>query len=641
MTTAPDVDPKPSFIRRHPVVTGLLLLLAIVFLLLIGGIWFLATADYRGFAQSYLSKKLERPVSIGALQISWGDPLTVNLRDLRLANAAWGSTPDMATVGQVSAALDMRALLHAKLRFRMLTVDTPLIVLERDPSGRGNWLFGAAAKAAPPAQQPEADQPKSDVTPAGRGDFPVLLDFALSNGKITYRTFSGNILRVDLHTVTLKTSDEDQPVEIAATGAYNGADLALAAQTHSFRELHDTAKPFGAKFTLTRQAARLTFDGTLIDPLNVDGADGMLKIDAPKLSDILGIFHTTLGSDPAAGLAGHLTRQGDFWHLAEAKGELGGNALTGKIDLIEGRRGKSDDIKFETAFDELNLDRLLPPADKKKSGGATQGWQDMPLDTPDKSAPRLAAKLSAAQVRYKSLTAADMRIEGSLAPGRIEVDSAALALAGIPLQARGSLTAAQAGGKLTAALDVKNADFQALAKLLDSPTRDLSGKLTGAVSLTLQGKTIRDGLKASSGGAVISMMNGRVSRDLLEKASIDLRNVFRKGEGSAQVSCLLAVLRLKNGVGALAPVRLRSSEATLNGEGRVDFLAQTLDLTLQSDRKSTSFLALDIPIRLSGPWQQPKVSLLGKAGRIKLADDPTGDLPPALQGIIEANSCRQ
>jgi len=622
------------------VVTGLFLLLAIVLVCMAGGVWFLATADYRGFAESYLSKKLQRPVSIGALDVGWGDPLTVNLRDLRLANADWGSTPDMATVKQASAALDLSALLHAKLRFRTLAVDTPVIVLERDPAGRGNWLFGAAADRQPSPQQADA-KPQADVQPTGRKAFPVLLDFVLSNGKVSYRTFSGNILRIDLHQVALKTSGDDQPVEITAIGAYNGADLSLAAQTHSFQELHDTAKPFGAQFTVTRQAAKLTFAGTLTNPLNVDGADGALTIDAPKLSAILSIFHTTLDNDPAAGLAGHLTRQGDFWHLTEAKGQLAGNAFAGKLDLIEGRRGKSDDIKLEAAFDELNLDTLLPSGGKSKSSGSKEGWQDISLETPDKSAPRLAATLSAAQLTYKTMTAADARLNGTLAPGEIVIDSAALALSGIPLQATGFLKAAPGGGKLSTSVDVKNADFQALARLLGSATKDLSGKLTGSLALALQGKTIRDGLKASSGSAVISMMNGRVSRDLLEKASIDLRNVFRNGAGTVQVSCMLAILRLKNGVGALAPIRLRSSEATLNGQGRVDFLSQTLDLTLQSDRKSTSFLALDIPIRISGPWQQPKVNLLGNAGRIKLADDPVGDLPPAQQGIVAANSCRQ
>ncbi|HWT98970.1 MAG TPA: AsmA-like C-terminal region-containing protein [Terriglobales bacterium] len=166
----------------------------------------------------------------------------------------------------------------------------------------------------------------------------------------------------------------------------------------------------------------------------------------------------------------------------------------------------------------------------------------------------------------------------------------------------------------------------------------ICGKISGSIDLALQGKTLGDGLKDNNGSAMLSMQNGRISRDLLEKASIDLRNVFRKGEGTATVNCLLAVMHLKDGIGQLAPVRLRSTAATLNAAGHVDFRNQTLDITLQSDRNSTGFLALDLPVQVSGPWSQPKTGLL-KSGDPAAAGGTIGNLPPALQGIAAASGC--
>lgn len=634
-----DQATKPSFIRRHPVISGFLLLLILLCLGLGGGAWFLATADYRGLLEQRLTAKLGRPVRIGSVTIGWGNPLRLELQDISLANIAGGSTPDMATIKTLSASIDLAPLLHRQLHLRSLRVDTPVITLERDAAGHGNWLLAGAQEPPPGSEPPNAkvgDEPKpAAVAPSGRADFPVLLDFALSNGMVTYRTFSGHQLRIDLREVAIRTGGAGQPVELSATGAYNGSDLALQATTGSFNDLRDVAKPLDTSFAITHQSAKVTFNGTMTDPLNVDGASGILRIETAKLSDILAVFHTSLGVDPAARLEARLTRQNDLWHFADAKGDIGGNSFTGQLHLLEGRHGGSDDLQLAMDFDELALDALLPPQEKNKSGSGLAGWRDLALDAPDKTAPRLAAAFSASKVKYRSFDLADLRLSGSLAPGAITLDRASLALGGISLELSGALKAAA----LTVMAKVREADFQALAKLLGGATTDLSGKITAGIDLALHGKTLGDGLKNSKGGAVLSMASGRISRDLLEKASTDLRNIFRKGEGTAKVDCLLAVMRLENGIGVLAPVRLRSSAATLNAAGRINFLDQSLDLTLQSDRNSTGFLALDMPVRLSGPWSQPKAGLSNK-GSLPAGGNPLSDLSPDLQGIAAANACR-
>lgn len=621
------------------VCSALVLLLVIA---VIGTAWYIAQADYRTFAEQRVSAMIGRPVTIGSLAIHWtgalrGDPLAIDLQDLHVANIAGGSAPDMAAVKSVTAQLDMMALLRRRLVFRQLRIDTPVVVLERDADGHGNWETGKGAETAPPNLSLDAAPQPGEVKPSGRSDFPVLLDFMLTDGQISYRTFHGNVIRISLKQVTINTAGEDQPVRIAAAGAYNDAEMTLQAMTGSFRDLHDGEKPLPAEFTINRKSAKLQFKGTLVDPLNVDGADGALHMEAPSLDDILSVFHTDIGTNPGAILDAQLTRQGDLWQFAEAKGALDGNAFTGQFKLLEGRRGGNDRMKLETRFDELILDKLLA-SDKKTSEKKSGSWRDMSLQAPDKTAPDLAISLSAAKLAYQSMTAQDVDLSGSVAPEKITLSSARLVLAGIPLQLTGGLASLQSGGRLTVGMSMKDADVHALAGMLGSATSALSGKISGGLGLALQGKTLGDGLNNSSGSAILSMQNGRISRDLLEKASTDLRNVFRKGEGTAKVNCFLAVMHLKDGVGQLAPVWLRSTAATLNAAGRVDFRNQTLDITLQSDRNSTGFLALDLPVQISGPWSQPKTGLL-KGGSPALTSGTVSNLPPSLQGIAAANAC--
>ena len=69
----------------------------------VGAIVLLVTADLRPLIERYARTSLHRRLAIGALRIGWGNPLTVELRDLDLANAPWGSAPDIVHIESISA----------------------------------------------------------------------------------------------------------------------------------------------------------------------------------------------------------------------------------------------------------------------------------------------------------------------------------------------------------------------------------------------------------------------------------------------------------------------------------------------------------------------------------------------------------
>jgi uncharacterized protein involved in outer membrane biogenesis len=599
-------------------------------------------------------------VQIGAFQLHLGDPLRLDLRDLHLANAGWGSTPDMLSIRQLDAEIDARALLAGRLRFRKLVLVDPVLVLERNPDGIGNWhvarLAGSTATDGDKAVESrpfDVDLATGKVAASStRAHFPTLLDVTLHGGKISYRTSSGHVLKIDLDQVAITTGDDDQPVQLAAKGAYNGAALSLQAQLQSFIAFRDAARPFGVDVTLVRQSAVVRFNGTLIDPLNVDGAVGPLTVAATRLNDLLTAVGTSLSIDPALEVTGQLTHDGDLWALTAVKGrlgdkqngdnKLGDNQLGGQVRLREGGRGQSDDIALDLRFKALDLDALLATGAPSTPSAKSQSWLDQPFETPDKASPRVVAKLGADSLVYGGAKLTAIDLSGRLGPGEITLEHGAANLAGMQVQLAAGLKPAAGGGRLDASLRLDQADAATLVAMLGGKPGDLSGKLSGGASGSLQGGTLRQGLQHSKGSAVLSMTAGRISRDLLEKASTDIRTVFRNGTGTARISCLLGVLQLKDGVGSLQTLRLETGEATLNATGRVDFLRQNLDLVLQSDAKSTGFFALDLPVRIQGDWHRPAIDLKGggKSPVAAPASAPEAMMAPDLRAIIAANSCR-
>jgi hypothetical protein len=75
--------------------------LALLGIIAIGGgasAFWLTHANLKPILESEGSNRLERRITVGALKIGWGDPLAIEITDLQIANASWGSVPEMVRV---------------------------------------------------------------------------------------------------------------------------------------------------------------------------------------------------------------------------------------------------------------------------------------------------------------------------------------------------------------------------------------------------------------------------------------------------------------------------------------------------------------------------------------------------------------
>ena len=140
----------------------------------------------------------------------------------------------------------------------------------------------------------------------------------------------------------------------------------LTAEAQSFDAMRDTSRPYGIAFSIANASTSIEFKGTLEDPLDFDGVQGSLAIDAQKLDGLLRIFGAESGIEPPVRFAGDLQRQGDHWQLSDAKGKLGGSAFSGGLVLEEAVRGQPDDVSFDLAFPKLDLDPLLKGARRRR-----------------------------------------------------------------------------------------------------------------------------------------------------------------------------------------------------------------------------------------------------------------------------------
>jgi uncharacterized protein involved in outer membrane biogenesis len=589
----------------------------------------LTNADLKPILESEGSDRLQRRITVGTFKIRWGDPLAIEISDLRIANTGWGSVPEMVRVGHLSALVDVLPLFRGVLSYEKLRIEDATVVLERDQNGTGNWKFGSGKSTGGLA-----------VVPKNRTQYPILIDAALARGLVTYRTSSGKILRISLDRVVQHTGGEQMPITLQGEGAYNDVPGTFEAKMQSTAVLWDASKPFGTNVTFSADDATVNFDGTLEEPLDFEGALGRLTFDARALNSLLKLFEVEASANVPLVAAGVLKRNHNDWSLSEAKGNLATNEFTGNLAMHEGGRGKPDNISIDWDFKMLDIDALMAEIGK---GNGHQRFTEWPLRL-DLTGITVEAQLSTDQSKVAARRFAAASLDTRLADGVVTLRDFRLALAGGEVRASGVLSQTTAGGKLALTGYLAKAEAAKLAQWIGAADGKIRGRLDGGATIEMTGETVGTALKTSEGAMIITMNDGDVARALVEQASTDLRALFRTAEGRIPIGCLLGVLTLKNGAGELL-LRLDSSEARLAAAGTIDIASLRLDLTLKSDRDTTGVFALDAPITIRGPLNGLKVTPLAETEVKGLGEADrrasVGALPASLQKLVRGSDCIQ
>jgi len=595
------------------------------------GVYFLLDRlDLASMAANRASKAFGRLVSIGSLHVTPGRWVRFDLRHGRLENLPGFTRPTMAEVAGVTGEVDAISLLHGPLVVRGLVVDDLQLFLEHTAEGARNWRFGPT--------------PPPSGAPASRDWFPTVVE-ARGTGAILLRRRSGKEEQVRFDKLSIQTEAADRPVRLTAGGAYNGVPLLLAADLAPITVLRQAsvAYPIDLRFTSGRTV--LTFQGATMFPFSIDDSHGSLTLTAPTPEVLYQILKIDSGIDPAIRLAGILDHSGPVWQLTEAKGALNAAVIEkGAFTLTEGD-GKADSVAIELAFDQLDLNTLL------KSKGTSGSESDMPLTVGHTPDPEMDVKLSARDLIYASVHAADVEFAATDRPGKIAVEILSMGYLGAKIRATGEIkevdrvpgpSKGSGGGTVSAEVEVANLDIQILRRLLGIGTLPLQGRVQGQLSVTGTGATLNQVARGSRISAVAIMTGGSIAREIIELASTDARTLLRSASGTTPLSCAVGVFDVRAGIGTISPLRVEAEGGTITGKGRFDLHRGTVDVTISSESKTTSVFALDVPLRITGALSSPTISPaeLSSAAQAELASgDDVTRLVPSLQPFARRSRC--
>ncbi len=206
-------------------------LLAVLLVLLVGlGIW-LSTMDlnhYKPQLTKALSARLNRAVQLnGEMHLTLWPQLAVQLNDVQIANADWGNDQPLAKLKQLSAKVDLMALLQREVIVQAIDLQTGTINLQQK-GDQQNWQLDFA-KAVKPAEV-AARQANTPSEAQAIKQAPFILELqklSLDNVVFNYQKDSAKpiIFQIDNSSVNLSPT---APLALNIKGQYLNQPINLA-----------------------------------------------------------------------------------------------------------------------------------------------------------------------------------------------------------------------------------------------------------------------------------------------------------------------------------------------------------------------------------------------------------------------------
>jgi hypothetical protein len=537
-----------------------------------------------------------------------------------------------------------KTLLLAPTRVPLIALDGAKLLLETAKDGQRNWDFGLSSAA-----------------PKKRRQFPDLRRLTVAQSQLTFHNGeTGAHSVLDLEKLDFQERDPQEPITMVIDGAFQKAPLHLAATIGAITELRNPDKPYPVKFDGRVDQLHLTVDGTIEEPLDVNGVDARVSLTGAKFHELATLLGLPLPPLPDVKGTAKLTGGNGQWTLDAL------TLRTGKSDL-EG--GIAIDTNGKVPEIEANLtSSFIDMADFKGLYGGQPPGSSAPPPPPDNSGrvlpdtaiaihklPGVNAKLSFEGSKIQS--AGGLPIERiimglELRNGEIELKPLRLHTADGDVDLSFHFTPFTGPPHLDGALDVRHID---LHKLLDRPTmpamlRQTAGTAGGFAKFDTTGVSLREFLGHMNGDAGIFLGDGQLSALLEQLAPINVLGalgVYVTGDRPVQINCMVSRFDIKQGVATASTLLVDTKAVEIIGKGNINFADETISLNLSPYNKGPTVLSLRMPVDIKDTFAKPDyhleagnlVARLGAAVGLGVLFPPAALVPLIDIGLGDDNAC--
>lgn len=603
-------------------VVGLVVLLVAV--VGIAGTVILSTTDLdevRALVQDRAREATGRELVLaGPMDLGISLTPSIKVEQVRFANAAWGSRPDMVTLDRFELQLSLLPLLSGDIQIDRVVLVGADILLEKDKDGNVNWSFGEAE--------------------AGEGAaLPTIGSVVVESSKVTYSDAgTGETIELAIERAELAPAGANLAVDL--TGSYQNVAFALAGEIGGPASFGST-EPFPIRLVGQVAGAEITLDGTIAELGTAPKPDLAFSIAGEDVAALASLAGTELPKLGPYNLAGRLTGEAPSFSIAGLAAKLGGSDIAGDVMIdFGGERPKvvatlTSSLLSLADFGAQSAEGSAPAADSPTVIPETP----LPLDALqglDAEITATVAKLVAAP----GVEVTDIVATLVLAGGKLALDPFRASYAGGIASGTLALDAAAETPTMDLAATVDDLDFgRVLAE------QGVSDEVKGTMDVTLDlagaGASPRAIASTLDGTTEVIAEKGVITNKLLAIVASGLGEILGPlfgGQENTSLNCVLSRFAIENGVATSQVLLVDTSTFSLAGSGTIDLRDESLDMRMDTSSRQTALVSLAVPFNVTGTLKHPQVApdpLGAAAAAAKLAG--TAINPMAALGVMIAS----
>ncbi|MEP6942267.1 MAG: AsmA family protein [Betaproteobacteria bacterium] len=555
--------------------------------LLLVGVWIAVhTVDFKsliGPIQARVKEATGRDLLVGGgvdLKLSL-EPKVV-IEDVSLANAPWGKAPQMITAQRVEAQVALLPLLRRDFQVKSFKLVDPVIALETDAKGVGNWQFANATPSATPG---------APSAPAAIGGLFVG-DLAIVNGILTFRDGeNGKLTTLTITDFELNARDPQSAVSARFRGSVDDIAITLEGDLGPLASLAQRRWPYPV---------------ALKGQINGQQASVDTKI---KVQD------QTVTLDPL--------------ELG-----IGKSKVVGQMNVVSGKARPR--LSFKLAATTLSLADLALPVKAGAVRPATAPvksryvFSDAPIDLGALRSVDADGELSADTLLLRDGRKLDhARLQFKLQDGVLDAPVVQAGIFGGTLAARIKIDATHdKDAALNLHVDARSLDLAAILAEAGIKRELRGGKTSVNADIAARGASLHQWADSANGSvlAVVgpaSMGHPSAGGDAAFNKLADAVNPFRNVDSTTEIQCAVIRLPLSSGTSRIdRSIAIETNKIGANASGTLDFGTEMLDLSIKPQVRKGISLNIDqiaSLVRFHGPFSAPVVGVDAKASAATVA----------------------
>ena len=553
----------------------------------------------------HLGGTLHRGIAIdGDIAVHLGRVIRVRLEGVRLANAPWASTPDMADFAAIDLEVRAWPLLSGRVEVADLDLTRPVLDLEKNRQGEANWSFGANPKAA---------IAEKAVVPQKRTEFPQIDRLAIHHGRLRFVDPARGI-DIDSSADTATGGDPSHAqLRLAAKGSLQGRPARLDLEAGSLLTLKAASEPYPLRMNATIGATHLTVDGTVAEPLDMQGITIRMALSGGDLAEVFPIFGIPLPHTRAYSLEGELVRNGTVWTFRQFRGRVGGSDLAGDLSVeagVQPPRLKAVLNSTNLALSDLGgLVGTSPGRETPTKPGHV--LPDSPIDLGKLRAMDMDVSFKGRHVEAPHLPIDAMDAHLLLDRGRAQLKPLSFAVADGSFAGTVVLDGSHEVPAVSITMEVNRINLRRFLAGADF-AGDTGGTLAGRLDLNGTGRSTAEILGHSGGHVSLFMATGSFSHLLLAAAGLSIDKALGielTGDQAIPVRCLVTDFAVDEGRMNARALVLDTTSTIITGAGNIDLDDEALDLKLIAHPKSPSLLSARAPVLIKGTLAKPDIGI--------------------------------